>query len=217
MIEAFPKAARAHIAFSVVPNWMEQDPLSDAPDFVARVAALEGPTVLHGWTHSQGPDFMNWLLYGHENRSEFANLSAAETADRVDRGLAMFAKTGLPKPKWFCAPRWTPSASLNSVLFDRGFEGVLARDGFDLPDRSVSIQPLNFDEGERAWKIGPGRMLRQSLISRLLKRSEPFRLVLHPDDLDHPKTFEQFKQVVARLEADGWQPAPLSAFVGARQ
>ena len=157
---------------------------------------------------------MNWLLYGHENRSEFSGLSEAETSDRLDKALKMFAEAGLDRPTWFCAPRWTPSPSLNKVLFGLGFAGVLARDGFDLPGKNLSALPLNFDEGERAWKIGPGRLLREAVISRFLRTEVPFRLVLHPDDLDHPKTFAQFKRVVARLEGEGWEPAPLTTFTG---
>lgn len=213
MIGAFPAQARAHIVYSVVPNWMGREPLTEAPDFAARIADLPGVLALHGLTHTQGPSWINWVLYGHENRSEFAGLSGPETARRLDEGLAIFAAAGLPRPSWFCAPRWTPSASLNAGLFQRGFAGVLARGGFDLPDAQVKIPPLNFDEGERSWKIGPGRVLRDGVINRLMRAGQPFRLVLHPDDLDHPKTFAQFQRTVARLEAEGWTPAPLSEFI----
>ncbi|MEM9851757.1 MAG: DUF2334 domain-containing protein [Pseudomonadota bacterium] len=213
LISAFPDTARPHIAYSVVPNWMGSDPLDAAPDFVARLRSLPGHIALHGLTHTKGPDLWNWLAYGHENRSEFAGLSDTETAEKLDRGLAIFSAAGLSRPTWFCAPRWTPSPGLNAALFQRGFHGVLARTGLDLPDRHIPLLPLNFDEGARAWKIAPGRFLRESQIARALHAESPFRLVLHPDDLDHPKTFAQFRRTVARLEGDGWTPCPLEAFV----
>ena len=213
LIAAFPDAARPHIAYSVVPDWMGNDPLDAAPDFVARLNALPGHIALHGLTHTKGPDLWNWLAYGHENRSEFAGLTDEETAEKLDRGLAMFAAAGIARPTWFCAPRWTPSRGLNAALFQRGFTGVLARGGLDLPDGHISLPPLNFDEGARAWKTAPGRVLRKSQITRLVRAERPFRLVLHPDDLDHPKTFAQFQRTVARLKADGGTPRPLEAFV----
>lgn len=213
LIAAFPAAAQPHIAYSVVPDWMGRDRLDAAPEFAKRLNALRGHLVLHGLTHTKGPDLWNWLAYGHENRSEFAGLSRGETADRLDRGLAIFAAADLPRPTWFCAPRWTPSKSLNAAVFERGFAGVLARDGFDLSNRHIAVPPLNFDEGARAWKIAPGRALRDRQITRLLSAERPFRLVLHPDDLDHPKTFAQFRRTVARLVEAGWTPLPLTAFV----
>ncbi|MEL7105166.1 MAG: DUF2334 domain-containing protein [Pseudomonadota bacterium] len=213
LIAAFPPAARPHIAYSVVPNWMGADPLDGAPDFVARLQALPGYLVLHGLTHTKGPDLWNWLAYGHENRSEFAGLTDVETAEKLDRGLGVFAAAGLARPTWFCAPRWTPSRGLNAALFERGFKGVLARAGLDLPDQHIAMPPLNFDEGARAWKIAPGRVLRKAQIARLCAQKDPFRLVLHPDDLDHPKTFAQFRRAAAQLERTGWTPMPLDAFV----
>ncbi|MEL7026487.1 MAG: DUF2334 domain-containing protein [Pseudomonadota bacterium] len=210
LIGAFPQRAQPLIAYSVVPNWMGTHPLDKAPDFVERLKNLPGSLALHGWTHSQGPDFLNWLLYGHENRSEFGGIDAAETAQRLDKGLAMFSAAGLARPTWFCAPRWTPSASLADALAERGFEGQLARTGLDVGGTHLAVPPLNFDEGSRYWKIAPGRVLRNGQIKRLLGAKKPFRLVLHPDDLDHPKTFAQFEQTVARLEAEGWEPVGLS-------
>lgn len=209
MIEAFPPAASAHIAFSVVPNWMDAAPLNASPDFVQRIKALPGKLVLHGWTHTKGPSVLNWLLYDQENRSEFAGLSQTETERRIDAGLAMFDAAGLARPTWFCAPRWTASASLHQTLFDRGFEGHLARNALDLSNSSLPVPPLNFDEGGREWKIAPGRVLREAVISRLLSAEKPFRLVLHPDDLDHPKTFAQFERTVARMTRDGWTPVSI--------
>lgn len=216
LISVFPEPARAHIAFSIVPDWMGAHPLDAAPDFAARVAALPGDKVLHGYTHTKGPDVLNWLLYGHENRSEFQGLTAAQTDDRLDRGLAVFAAAGLARPAWFCAPRWMPSASLDAALAARGFRGVVARRGLTLFDgASKPVPPLNFDEGARGWKIAPGRVLREGTIAKLLREARPFRFVVHPDDLDHPKTFAQIERTMARLQAAGWTSVGLDALAGA--
>lgn len=210
MLTAFPEPARPFIAWSVVPNWLGTAPLTAAPDFLARIKELPGLKILHGWTHEQGRNWINWLLYGHENRSEFAGLNTAATEDRIARGEAMFEAAGLDRPRWFCAPRWAPSASLDRVLAARGYHGILARDRIKLFDKApLRLPPLNFDEGERAFKTVPGRMLREGVIAGLLRRKAPFRLVLHPDDLDHPATFTQFERTVRRLEGEGWRPVGL--------
>jgi len=216
LLAIFPEPARPHVAWSVVPNWHGAHPLAADPDFAERVAALPGVKVLHGWTHTKGPDFLNWLLYGHENRSEFHGLGPAETEDRLDRGLAMFAEAGLARPVWFCAPRWMPSASLDAALAARGFRGVLARQRITVFGAGArAIPPLNFDEGARGWKIAPGRVLREVAISRLLRANNPFRFVLHPDDLDHPRTLAQIERTMARLTDEGWTPAGLDDFAEA--
>lgn len=207
---AFPEAARDHIVYSVVPNWMGEAPVDKNPDFIRLIKSLPGVLALHGWTHSQGSDFVNWLLYGHENRSEFLGRDRPTTEALVDQGLAMFKAAGLPRPRWFCAPRWHPSDSLSDVLFERGFEGNLDGRGLEYAHTTLPVPPLNFDEGERQWKIRPGRVLRAGLIARLMKAERCFRLVLHPDDLDHPKTFAQFQRTVSRLEANGWTPVSLA-------
>ncbi|MDJ1008425.1 MAG: DUF2334 domain-containing protein [Paracoccaceae bacterium] len=216
LIAVFPEPARAHIAYSVVPNWHGQHPLSSDLSFAERVSALPGEKVLHGWTHTKGPDLLNWVLYGHENRSEFQGLSRGDTEERLDLGLAMFAEAGLARPGWFCAPRWMSSPSLDTTLKARGFRGVLARDRVKVFGAGQPpLPPLNFDEGARSWKIGPGRVLRQRLIAKLLKEMRPFRFVLHPDDLDHPKTFAQIERTMARLLAAGWTPIGLDEAITA--
>ena len=216
LVDAFPEPARDHIAYSIVPNWHGAHPLSDDPGFTRRIKVLPGVKVLHGWTHTKGPDFLNWLLYGHENRSEFQGLGRAETADRLDRGLAMFDAAGLDRPAWFCAPRWMPSPSLDAALAERGFRGVLTRTGLKVFGQTARpVPPLNFDEGARGWKIAPGRILRESLVAKLLRDGKPFRFVLHPDDLDHPKTWTQIERSLKRLLDAGWRATSLDELAAA--
>jgi len=216
LIAAFPEAARAHIAYSVVPDWHGAHPLTGDPAFAAKVRSLPGEKVLHGLTHTKGPDWLNWLLYGHENRSEFQGLTRTQTEAKLDRGLEIFAAAGLGRPLWFCAPRWMPSPDLDVALKARGFRGVLARTGLTVfGSGGRAVPPLNFDEGARSWKIAPGRLLRENTIARLLLANRPFRLVLHPDDLDHPKTWAQIERTLARMDTAGWRPTSLDALTGA--
>lgn len=215
LIAAFPPEARAKIAYSVVPNWMGAEPLSAYRDFAAQVAELDGIRVLHGWTHENGRDFLNWFFYGHENRSEFAQLSQGETEDRLDRALEMWQQAGLEWPRWFCAPRWQPNAYLDDALQERAIGGILARGEIrTFGQGGLTMPALNFDEGERGWKVVAGCGLRRFEMARLLRRGRPFRLVLHPGDLANPCAWRQFREMAARLDALGWRARSVEDVVG---
>ncbi|MEM6741756.1 MAG: DUF2334 domain-containing protein [Pseudomonadota bacterium] len=215
LLDLLPDAAREHVAWLAVPNWQDAEPLDAVPDFARRLRALAGTPVLHGWTHSLGPSFGNWLLYGHDNRSEFAPLGRAETERRIAQGRELSARAIGRSPTWFCAPRWQGNAHLDAVLRAQGFEGVMTRDGlthFTLGARAVPA--LNFDEGARAVVNGVALLRRSGAIRRLLASRVPFRLALHPDDLTRPAVLRQIRHVIGRLEAEGWRPAGLDDIVG---
>ncbi|MEI2685616.1 MAG: DUF2334 domain-containing protein [Cypionkella sp.] len=71
LLALLPHDARRVVAWSVVPDWQGRAPLTAHPGFCERLRGLEGDIVLHGLTHSLGPDWFNWVVYGHDNRSEF--------------------------------------------------------------------------------------------------------------------------------------------------
>jgi predicted deacetylase len=206
----FPPAAAGCIAWSVVPDWQGRAPIAADAAFAARLAALPGTLVLHGFTHSLGPSLADWLLYGHDNRSEFAALGAAEAARRLDAGLAAFAAAGLARPSWFCAPRWQQSAATAPALAARGFAGWMGRGALHrTAGPPIPLPALNFDEGERAWKIALAALPRARVRRRLLGRRRPFRFVLHPADLDRPRLLAEIGALSARLAAEGWRARSL--------
>jgi hypothetical protein len=207
----FPAAAEGRIAWSVVPDWQGRAPIAADPAFAARLARLSGTFVLHGFTHSLGPSLADWLLYGHDNRSEFRALDEAEAGRRLDAGLAAFAAAGLRRPTWFCAPRWQQSAATGPALAARGFAGWMTRRA--LVPAAGAPRPLpavNFDEGERGWKVALAALPRRAAIRRLLAARRPFRFVLHPGDLDRPWLVAEIRALAAQLENDGWTPRGLS-------
>jgi len=150
MLGVLPEPARREVPLLVVPNWQGKACLDPSGDFAKRIKAHAGAKVLHGWTHSLGPDFMNWLLYGHDNRSEFARLDAPAAEDRLLRGIAVFAEAFGAAPEWFCAPRWQQSRKATDVMGKLGFRGYMARGAYRLmTGESVPLPALNFDEGDR--------------------------------------------------------------------
>lgn len=210
LLALFPTPAQRAVAHLIVPNWQGNWPLTGYADFAARLRQLGGTPVLHGWTHSLGPDLFNWLLYGHDNRSEFARLGAEETKARLDLGLAALTEAMGTAPRWFCAPRWQENASLAAALAEKGLRGSLAGHGIRLWEAPlVPLPALNFDEGARRWRLAMGSVLRRGVIKRLLTRRTPFRMVLHPDDLTRPATLRQIRAVMSDLSAEGWRPLGL--------
>lgn len=175
---------------------------------------MSGEKVLHGWTHSLGPDFLNWLLYGHDNRSEFARLSRTEAAERLAPALAAFRRLGV-KPRWFCAPRWQQSSGTRAALKDAGFEAYMLVDRLEFfSGLSVPLPALNFDEGDRKLRNRAMHFLREGRIGRLLAGSGPLRVALHPADVRDPVAWDQVGRLFARLEREGWTPLSLDQAVG---
>jgi predicted deacetylase len=209
LLALFPEAARPHVAWSVVPDWQGSAPIAADPAFAARLRALPGTLVLHGHTHSLGPSLADWVFYGHDNRSEFRALGAAEAGRRLDAGLAAFAAAGLPRPAWFCAPRWQQSPATGPALTARGFMGWMTARALVRQGRSIPVPALNFDEGERGWKVALAALPRRVAIPRLLAARRPFRFVLHPGDLDRRWLVAEIRALAARLENDGWTPRGL--------
>jgi predicted deacetylase len=211
-----PEAGRDRVAFLVVPNWQGRHPLDRDPAFAARLRALPGERVLHGWTHSLGPEFWNRLLYGHDNRSEFRALSRAEAEERLSKGLALWAAAWGERPRWFCAPRWQQGAPVEEALRRLGFEAwmrmerLVGRGGV-----AAEIPALNFDEGDRAWRNRAGILLRRGTIRRHLATGRPFRFVLHPDDLSRPAVVAQIEAVRRGLEDGGWRAMSADEFLRA--
>lgn len=210
MLAVLPVRARERAAMLVVPNWQGRFPLDRHPDFCRRLATLPGRIVLHGATHSAGRNWWNTFWYGHENRSEFAHLSRMEARRLLDRGRGAIERYIGPSPQWFCAPRWKQGRSTSEVLADAGFTGSLRRDRIELANGAAAKMPaIGFDEGERRWKTRLAVRLREGVIARTLARGTPFRLALHPSDLDDMPTWEQVTRLITGLESDGWTPVSL--------
>lgn len=206
MLAVLSEEARRRVPLLVVPEWQGSAPLADAPALCAWLAGLPGEKVLHGWTHSLGPDFLNWLLYGHDNRSEFARLGKEEARERIFRGVAAMESALGAQPRWFCAPRWQQGAATKEVLREAGFRGYMLRSGYWLMSgETVPLSALCFDEGERRLRNALLRIPRQHTTRRRLARGTPFRLTLHPADPADPAAWAEVKALVARLEAEGWR------------
>ncbi|MFI5250216.1 MAG: DUF2334 domain-containing protein [Gemmatimonadales bacterium] len=184
-------------ALLVVPNWHGEWPLERSPAFVrwVRECADSGADVLlHGERHDETGTPRGWRdaarAWGKTAREgEFLTLDEPAARERIDRGLALFARLGL-NAAGFVPPAW------------------LARDGCL---RAVAAAGLRYSEDDGAIHIHDPRGMRRlpSPVVRWSGRSSArayasaaiaaarwrvqrsarhVRLAFHPADLDHPAT-----------------------------
>jgi predicted deacetylase len=213
LMAVLPKEARALTALLIVPNWHGAEPIDRDGPLLAQLARMQGDMVLHGYTHSLGRDWLNSLLYGHENRSEFRNLDSAEARRRLELGLAMLREAGLDT-RWFCAPRWHQSMQTREVLAALGFAGWHFAGALEtVRGERIALPALCFDEGERPIRIAVTRLLRSLDIRRLLGTGRPFRLTLHPADRLRPAIWDQIADLVAQLQREGYEALSLDQAV----
>jgi predicted deacetylase len=207
LVGVLPEEARRVAAVLIVPNWQGRHPVAEDGTFCARITRLAGEPVLHGWTHSLGPDLWNWIVCGHDDRSEFARLTEGEATQRLALALDAFKRAVGRRPRWFCAPRWAQGQGAERALRAAGLYGFMLHDRFETAAGAVARLPaLCFDVGERRAQIALQRVVRTAAIARLLRRARPFRLTLHPSDVDLAGTWRQVRDLVSRLEGEGWSP-----------
>jgi uncharacterized protein len=211
LLALLPPRARDVAALLVVPNWGGHLPITAHPAFVADLAGRPGEKVLHGLTHSRGPSRWNALWYGTEDESEFGRLTRADAASRLDEAIALFATAFGERPRWFCAPRWRESAGAANAVA-AAFPARLRRRDLRIGEtRRVAAESLWFDDGARRAARTIGAWLRAPRRRALLGGRQPFRLVLHPRDLEQAAVRREIETVGAMLEAQGWTPVSLGA------
>ncbi len=209
LLEMLPDTARPAAALLVVPNWAGDYPLHAYPDLVDRLKAHPGEKVLHGFTHTLGPDWWNWLAYGTEQHAEFARLSEDDAAERIIKGVIIYERCLGTRPRWFCAPRWRQNAGTAAALARSGLYGYMLKERcVTLDGRSIPVPAFQFDEGRRRMRRAAARYLRARQARRLLAAGESFRLVLHPSDLDDRVVRREIADLIGRLHREGWTPLP---------
>jgi predicted deacetylase len=207
LLAMLPEPARAAASLLIVPDWRGEERLTGQRDFLRRLESHPGTKILHGLTHSLGPDFWNRLSYGTENHAEFAHADEGWARERLGVAVGIFAEAIGRAPEWFCAPRWLQSSSTTRILGEFGLRGYMLRDRCVALDGACLAAPaLCFDEGTEPLRVAAARMIRRWTIPRLLAAGRPFRLTLHPTDPLDAKTWQQAADCIAALEGGGWRP-----------
>jgi predicted deacetylase len=180
-------------ALLVVPNWHGQWPLAEHPEFVrwVRARADDGAEIfLHGERHDEvgSPRSVgdSWRAFNKTAREgEFLTLEGPAARERIDRGLALFARLGL-WPVGFVPPAWLARDSCYDAVADAGLH-------FAENDAAIAVL------SRRTWVRSPvvrwsGRTPFRARASavvaegrwRTQRRAPVVRIAFHPSDLDHP-------------------------------
>lgn len=183
-------------ALLVVPNFHGKAPLAEHPKYAARLARLqkEGHEIfLHGFFHRSG-------MGGDEARSEagaatrffrqkivsageaeFADVSRAEAAKRLDEGKKLLEDAGL-RADGFIAPAWSMPKWLLPMLGERGL--AFTEDHLRIydPVAKTSRPSLVMNWASRT----PSRLFSSMAFVRLAKPAGgilPTRIAIHPADM----------------------------------
>jgi predicted deacetylase len=170
---------------------------------------LPGEKVLHGFTHSRGRDLWNTLWYGTANHSEFGKLDRTEASTRLESAVAGFKAAFGTAPRWFCAPRWHQSPGTTMALRSMGIDGYMRIDDLVWSGRRLRIPAVLFDVGPRRWQRSLARRRERRRWPRYLEQGTPFRLTLHPGDIDDVRSRREIERLIGRLHSEGWDPLHL--------
>jgi predicted deacetylase len=196
-------------ALLVVPNWHGAWPLADYPEFVrwVRERADDGAEIfLHGERHDEVglPRSLgdSWRAFNKTAREgEFLTLEGPAARERIDRGLALFARLGL-SPIGFVPPAWLARDSCYAMARDAGLH-------FAEHDTAIAILPRG------AWIPSPVvrwsgrtpfRARASSVVAdarwRTQRRAKVVRIAFHPSDLDHPASARSTARTLERWLGD---------------
>lgn len=211
----------------VVPDFHAGWPLDRHPAFVERLHhwhELGHELVLHGYLHRETPvtggkvglgdRFKRGVLTGGEG--EFLGLDAAECGRRLDDGLAMWERAGLPgRPTGFVPPAWLHNGALDAELWKRGFLWTENHHGLRFADgRSVAAPVISWASRDPVRRIA-SRVVCPTL-ERVWRDRDTLRIALHPHDFDWPSLVRSIDSVLALAARRGpWsEPHDIAASFG---
>ena len=193
----------------VVPRWHGARPFSQDTDFVRwlhRLADAGHDICLHGNTHAademRGGPIARLMARFYTNREgEFYQLTRDEALRKLDDGLELFDRAGIPVCG-FTAPAWLLSPDSRAALKIRDFHynTLFGRVELLQEERSIAAPTLVFS-CRSAWR---------RLISihwtrfwmRVHRKAPVLRLAVHPSDLDHPPILNSVLCLLRRAVKD---------------
>lgn len=207
----------------VVPDFHGSWPLDAHPGFVERLHRWHErghELVLHGYWHREAPDARPTASLGDRlkrafltgGEGEFLALDAKAAGERIDAGIAMWERAGLPgRPTGFVPPAWLRNDALDAVLRERGFLWTEDHHGIRFADGTRIPSPVISWASRDAFRRVASRLVCPSL-ERIWRGSETLRIALHPHDFDWPALERSIDAVLARAARRGpWSEPRLLA------
>jgi predicted deacetylase len=207
LLAAFSEFGRLPITLLVVPNYLRHGTAVPAwyhSALQGRVARGD-ELALHGYAHWDDIRVSGtaWDLLSRRNQaageSEFASLSRAQAADRLEKGQEWFLRQGW-SVKGFIAPGWLLSRGTWEVLrYGSTFTYTTTIGNFHVlrPNISVVAPSVTYSTRSRLRRTLPYAW--NSALSEQMERAPLVRIALHPADVDHPAILLHARQTLKQL------------------
>lgn len=182
-------------ALLVVPNWHGEWPLREHAHYAAwvRERAAEGAEVfLHGERHDEVGLTRSWRdsqrAFGKTNREgEFLTLDHDAAAERIGRGLALFADLQL-SAIGFVPPAWLCKSGAHTACAAHGLPIVEDDTAIYLTGTGVRLPSHVLRWSGRTDFRARGSAVQAAWRWRTQQQEPHFRIALHPMDLEHQIT-----------------------------
>jgi predicted deacetylase len=196
------------VAYFLVPDFHRRHPIADDTSFRAwclRPRPYSIEWVLHGYYHledavTSGSSGLSAAIARRTmtaGEGEFLALSTDEQRNRLIRGREAVASIVGVAPRAFVAPAW---------LFNRTLPPLLAELGFRYTEDHLTVMDAQVGTVRRCpavtWATRStirrvGSRVVGPITYEIARRLGPLRIALHPFDLDHPRTADQARRLIA--------------------
>jgi len=204
----FREAGVAHVAYFLVPDFH-------------RAHSIAADTAFKAWCARPRPYSIEWVLHGYYHledakasqsrrlsaeiarqtmtagEGEFLALSACEQRERLIRGREAFESIVGVAPRVFVAPAW---------LFQKTLPPLLAELGFRYTEDHLAVRDVQAGASRRCpavtWATRStirrvGSRVVCPIAYEIARRLGPLRIAVHPLDLDHARTADQARRLIA--------------------
>jgi hypothetical protein len=211
----------APVTILAVPRYHGEQPTGEFEAWLGERARRGDEIALHGCTHldeGKPQGAVDAVRRSHYTRGEgeFWSLSRRDALERIDLGIAWFAKNRWPL-SGFIAPAWLLGPGARDALLERPFEYTATlRQLIHLPSQvAIASQSVVYSTSSgwrrqmsRAWNAG---------VDLLERRNAVLRIELHPRDADYLAVRRSWQRILARA-LHKRRPATVAEFMrGARR
>ena len=183
---------------AIVPNYLKK----------SRITSDNFISIIRKYLQKDKPNISLHGLY-HEYRNcieDFHTLTTKETKNEIARGLSIFKKASLPKPRVFIPPAWYVSLSTLEALQQMNFEIVESMNRIYLVKKEIAIvtqQVMNWDVSGDAKENKKMIKENQLVFDKIMRGFKPniLRLALHPPH-DPPEALEQQLEIIRDLKEE---------------
>lgn len=219
-VEAVDALGTVPMTWLVVPDFHHRNPLGGAPAFcqlLEQRLARGDELALHGFYHADdGPparnpaEFFMRRVYTHEG--EFFALNQAQAFERLEAGLAVFARHGWPV-QGFVAPAWLMSEGTRQALRRLPLSYTSTPQHlYRLPEFAAIDAPGLVWSARSAWRRGLSKAVCEWQRKRW-READTLRLGLHPVDMRHRSSRQYWLDTLKVLLAQGREPLTKAAWL----